>query len=1074
MKKIYALLIILLMGAYSAIATAQTDNLLKIAGMEPKTDGSATYYLKNVGTGLHMSYGALYGTQCIETQAAHPIIVEDNGDGTFALASFGGYLNSENLYMDQAKETSKWKLIKAEGYTNQYYLYGASDRVLTSVGNSAGILSLEALEGRASQRWIFTNGDDIRTNKMPQASATCPYDVTVSIKGAAFDYTDSWEPTANTPAILTSVNPYNQKWENYGTHAKWFADCGVRDTPENYNYCGIINGFADAITVTYKMTLPKGTYHFSFEAFYKYMKVVNVQKQTRNTWNVLDENYRKWVNNGVPTTTTTDNGTMTAKVTVAGRTFNLSKHSDNSIYDNGVAVAALFRDNDTYKHHGTFYLSKEQEVSIVISKPSTTAPNESTETNSLQTERTITNTSYPSQIYIDDFTLLYFGEKEIAHNNIDDNAQFKSYLNANIEELTEGLCDEAKAVFNSTFGVNVNNISTRQEYYSALSKINAALEAAKAEHLRRTGEPYNHSFERGNHFGWTQALATSYMDTNVGDGGEEGKDGKYRFNSWAAIPVVTPITQNLKGLENGLYELTALIASDAGNTVFLMGNGYHAGKVAEGGNKFTKASLLFLVEDGTAKVGAVGGNHNGHYYVVGGWYKVDDFHLKRICDVAHGRLKLALDEATAVKATLDAAGQAALNLSSYETKYNNKSLTGDGTAEVAAIRSALQAAAKTQTTIGADMTWAITNHSFETGNLNGWTVDLTGDTQVASQDHPTYSTIGTDGRFVFNTWNSGKGQSISQTVTGIPNGTYKVTAMVASSEGHQIKLTANDEETTINAAVANVAIGEKIGVYPEATCMVTNNELTISVEGVNGVWYKADNFRLTYLAPADLILSDTETVPSIIDTKYQNVTVNRTISVNAGAELSNWSTFVVPFDMEIPEGWEVKELISSTRNGDNISLVFDKTSSIKAGVPYMVRVMKTITSIKGQNVIVNTTIKNVETDDVAFIGTYAQGNIPTGSYYISGNKFYRSVNTENPDKINGFRAYFTPKFAAKSISFRFAAKNEEAATEIEKPSNGEATIVAIYTPSGVCINEMQQGVNILQMSDGTTIKVIIK
>ena len=1072
MKKIHTLLMILLMGAYSTITTAQTDNLLKIAGMEPNTNGSTTYYLKNVGTGLHMSYGALYGTQCIETQAAHPIIVEDNGDGTFALASFGGYLNSENLYMDQAKSVSKWKLVKIAGYTNQYYLYGAGGHVLTSAGNTAGILTLKTPEGKASQRWIFTNSDDIRANKMPKASATCPLDMTMEIKGAAFDYTDSWEPTVNTPASLKSANPYNQAWANYNTYAKYGAHCGYRDTAEGYNYCGIINGPAEAVTVTYKMTLPKGTYHFSFEAFYKYMQIVTVQKQTQNTWNILDKNYMKWVNDGSATVTTT-NSTMAAKVTIAGQSFNLSNYSDNSIYDNGAAVAAIFRDNDTYKHHGSFYLSSQQEVSIVISKPATPAYSESTKTNSIYTERTITTNSYPNQIYFDDFTLLYYGENEIAHNNIDENAEFKSYLNANIAEVTEGLCLQAMDVFYSTFGVDINSISTRKQYYEAFSRIDAALEAAKKAHLIYQSELYNHSFERGDYLGWTQALAVgSYMDTNVKDGSETGKDGTYRFNAWAEKPVVTPITQTVKGLENGLYELTALIASDAGNTVFLIGNGYHAGKVAESGNKFVKASLLFLVEDGTATVGAVGGSHNGQYYVVGGWYKVDDFHLRRVCDVAHGRLKLALDEATAVKMTLDAAGKAALNLSSYEATYNNKSLTGDGTNEVAAIRSALQAAAKAQTTIGADMTWAITNHSFETGNLTGWAVEQTGDTKIASQDHPTYSTVGADGRFVFNTWNNGVGYRISQTVTGIPNGTYKVTAMVASDAGNQISLTANNQTTTKIAAGGDVYPTGNVGFYPEVTCIVSNNQLVISVEGVNGVWYKADNFRLTYLAPETLVLSDTETVPTITGLMYHNVIVKRTISVNSGAEWSNWSTFVVPFNMAIPKDWEVKELISSTRNGDNISLVFDWASSIEAGVPYMVRVKTTNNQIKVQDVIVNTTIKNVETDDVAFIGTYAQGNIPTGSYYISGNKFYRSINTENPDKIKGFRAYFTPKFAAKSITFRM--RDEEGTTEIEEQEVGEATIVAIYTPSGVRINEMQQGVNILQMSDGTTIKVIIK
>ena len=41
-------------------------------------------------------------------------------------------------------------------------------------------------------------------------------------------------------------------------------------------------------------------------------------------------------------------------------------------------------------------------------------------------------------------------------------------------------------------------------------------------------------------------------------------------------------------------------------------------------------------------------------------------------------------------------------------------------------------------------------------------------------------------------------------------------------------------------------------------------------------------------------------------------------------------------------------------------------------------------------------------------------------------------------------------------------------------ANSEVTIQAIYNISGVRLNEMQRGINILQMSDGTTRKVVVK
>lgn len=51
----------LLLTALCTTAMAQDDyNILKIEGMVPQTNGT-TYYLKNVGTGLYVSYGGEWG-----------------------------------------------------------------------------------------------------------------------------------------------------------------------------------------------------------------------------------------------------------------------------------------------------------------------------------------------------------------------------------------------------------------------------------------------------------------------------------------------------------------------------------------------------------------------------------------------------------------------------------------------------------------------------------------------------------------------------------------------------------------------------------------------------------------------------------------------------------------------------------------------------------------------------------------------------------------------------------------------------------------------------------------------------
>lgn len=858
MKKHLLLLAFVLAGAFSALIAQTTDNLLKIAGLEPDLSGKTAYYLKNVGTGLYMSYGGEWGTHCIETQQAHPIVVEDNGDGTVAIGSIGGYLESNTLWMDSIKSVSKWTLMKVDGYTNQYYLFGDGDRVLTSVGNSAGLLSLNALGNKAVQRWIFTNGADIKNSKMPNASEEVPFDVTVSIRGGAFDLVDGLEQQSDkdVPAGIknsTSIpDPYFGNWENYAANSKYIWHCGTRDwDPNKYAWCGIINGNADALNVTYTMNLPKGTYYFSFEAFYKYMKIKDY-----------------YAFGSVASTETSDNGTMKATISIGGVQCSLESYgSDNSIYDNGETAAAVFRDNDNYKHHGAFYLASEKEVSIVISKPATK------ETSDDKVLGGGSVTSYPSQIYIDDFTLLYFGPTKVSENAIDPNATYKNYISANVEEYKAALNEEGKAAFDEAFTTDINSVDSRSDYYDAIADMESANNEAIVAHLKAealkdanaTGDfskaIVNHSFEMGDLTGWT--IGNYSNDTGVKSNSDNtyktnGVDGTYLFNTWWQG---VPITQTIKGLPNGTYRMSVLLASgDPGNdaTVYLLGNNQKLGvNPPSGGKTFGDYSLKFEVTNGTATFGVVGG-------------KDDD------------------------------------------TPEN-------------------------------------------------------------------------------------------------PVGSY-------TEGGHW--------------------------------------------------WYKCDNFRLDYLGDDHLVLNEGDLTIRNLDETCKKVTVKRNIKANT------WSTFVVPFDMTIPTGWEVKKLTGTEYNAatDNITLIFGKATSIEAGEPYMVRVPKNVTEIVVQDAYVNTTLNNFTADHVTFVGSYVACNIPANSYFISSNKFYLSVNPANPDKIRGFRGYFTPNIPeARSISFRFDDEEGDGTTEIAPSTLNPQPSTEIYDLMGRRVENPTQGIYIVNGK-----KVIIK
>lgn len=141
-----------------------------------------------------------------------------------------------------------------------------------------------------------------------------------------------------------------------------------------------------------------------------------------------------------------------------------------------------------------------------------------------------------------------------------------------------------------------------------------------------------------------------------------------------------------------------------------------------------------------------------------------------------------------------------------------------------------------------DCTGFIQNPSFET-STSGWNVE---DKTVATAKSATnlyYKGVGCDGAYLlYNLQTSDStGIAISQTVEGLVPGTYRLAAMVGSSEGRTITMFANDSKVTVDAHPFGMyylteALIDSIAVGEDGT-------LNLGIEA--GSWYKADNFRLT-------------------------------------------------------------------------------------------------------------------------------------------------------------------------------------------------------------------------------------
>ena len=159
---------------------------------------------------------------------------------------------------------------------------------------------------------------------------------------------------------------------------------------------------------------------------------------------------------------------------------------------------------------------------------------------------------------------------------------------------------------------------------------------------------------------------------------------------------------------------------------------------------------------------------------------------------------------------------------------------------------------------GADFTRAIVNPSFELGDRTGWEENYGGNTSgTANFGKKT-------GAIFLERWTAAPGALsdgyIQQTVAGLPNGTYKLTAEMQNlvqandpaTDGKGYYLVANGDST--EAAVA----GETV----EVTTEVTDGTITIAaaIKGCTGNWVCVDNFQLTFVEAAPEVSEATYTI----------------------------------------------------------------------------------------------------------------------------------------------------------------------------------------------------------------------
>ncbi len=339
-------------------------------------------------------------------------------------------------------------------------------------------------------------------------------------------------------------------------------------------------------------------------------------------------------------------------------------------------------------------------------------------------------------------------------------------------------------------------------------------------------------------------------------------------------------TQTISDLKPGVYKLDAQAFYSPGNGaeplpyVFVNENKSTFCPIAYGEtsmasayqsflqNKYPIKSIVFAVSEGEEINLGVHGDTNTGLWNIWGEFALTYFGDTSIAAVELAEYvaayKAALDEAISCRNNLvmdaeakdairDAVSQNIINLNNTSAA-ELEAATANLKNAVAAAKEANRAylienkAADLINSGVTDLTSLIENPSFETGNLTGWEANKANDTNVYPITNGTYTVSNADGNYVFNTWGGDAEKYVQQTLAyKLPVGNYEVKALIASDANVKINLYANESV----AEVLTSPEGKGVGVDGSVITYVSDGTLKIKVASTN--WYKADNFRLTYL-----------------------------------------------------------------------------------------------------------------------------------------------------------------------------------------------------------------------------------
>lgn len=285
------------------------------------------------------------------------------------------------------------------------------------------------------------------------------------------------------------------------------------------------------------------------------------------------------------------------------------------------------------------------------------------------------------------------------------------------------------------------------------------------------------------------------------------------------------------------------------------------------------------------------------------------------------------------------------------------------------------------------------------------------------------------------------GDVMTQTMTGMKNGQYKVVlhgaASYTSGRGFEGATGENHAYFFANDALQSLTVYDRTEVADgdvetaELTCTVSDGTLKFGIQNITigANWFVVALESVTYVS---------ETIP----------TTDQLLSVGD----AKWSTFMAPFEVDVPAG--VTAYTVDALESDGLTLTLSSMATIPANTPVLLYaespVSETVSGVKSA--------ENLTYTVGLLTGTYGALEITDG--YVmqkqGGKVGFYAVSAENPKTVPANKAYLTvPASGVKAFYFDGEATAIDA---LEALQAGEAQV---YDLNGRALNGLKKGVNIV-------------